>query len=132
MNLKLTDEEKDVHTEHCCARHGCKYGDEDCTVENREKPQSHPCERCHEESGAGTVVIVQEKIRGKWQTAVHRFEMRPGIYRNEELIFEGPAAYMNALAAAQEHGEKYEPMPVRIIEVTTIYLDVINPDLPEA
>ena len=22
----------DVHTTHCCAKHGCKYGDKDCTV----------------------------------------------------------------------------------------------------
>lgn len=22
----------DVHTIHCCERHGCKYGDRDCTV----------------------------------------------------------------------------------------------------
>jgi hypothetical protein len=22
----------DVHTTHCCERHGCKYGDKDCTV----------------------------------------------------------------------------------------------------
>lgn len=37
---------KDVHTEHCCVFHGCKYGDDDCTVFTRAKRQSYPCERC--------------------------------------------------------------------------------------
>lgn len=39
-------EGKDVHTEHCCARHGCKYGDENCTVASGLKQQSYPCESC--------------------------------------------------------------------------------------
>tara|TARA_S200002703_G_scaffold135256_1_gene124037 strand:+ start:444 stop:983 length:540 start_codon:yes stop_codon:yes gene_type:complete len=41
---------KDVHTEHCCYRHGCKYGKDDCSVETGEKEQSFPCEQCSEEA----------------------------------------------------------------------------------
>jgi hypothetical protein len=37
---------KDVHTEHCCKIHGCKYGDSDCSVAMGTKKQSHPCESC--------------------------------------------------------------------------------------
>jgi hypothetical protein len=38
---------KDVRTEHCCARHGCRYADKDsCTVTNGIAPQSFPCESC--------------------------------------------------------------------------------------
>lgn len=38
---------KDVHTEHCCIVHGCKYGKDDvCTVTTKTAPQSHPCESC--------------------------------------------------------------------------------------
>jgi hypothetical protein len=38
---------KDVHTEHCCLQHGCKYGKDDiCTVVTRKAPQSYPCEMC--------------------------------------------------------------------------------------
>lgn len=37
---------KDVHTEHCCVLHGCKYSDDDCTVVTRNKMQSFTCERC--------------------------------------------------------------------------------------
>ena len=41
---------KDVHTEHCCIVHGCKYNeDELCTVMNGNRKQSHPCEYCKEE-----------------------------------------------------------------------------------
>lgn len=40
---------KDVHTEHCCEEHGCKYGDRNCTVKTKVKPQSFPCEYCEED-----------------------------------------------------------------------------------
>jgi hypothetical protein len=45
---------KDVHTEHCCVKHGCKYAWQastkpHCTVESGEKKQSYPCEICDEE-----------------------------------------------------------------------------------
>lgn len=36
----------DVHTEHCCLEHGCKYGDDNCTVVTGKEPQSFPCETC--------------------------------------------------------------------------------------
>ena len=41
---------KDVHTEHCCKKHGCKYSDPACTVAYGDKVQSFPCEDCDEES----------------------------------------------------------------------------------
>lgn len=38
---------RDVHTEHCCIAHGCKYGDdEECTVASGKKGQSYPCITC--------------------------------------------------------------------------------------
>jgi hypothetical protein len=47
----MTTEKKDVHTEHCCVIHGCKYGDEHlgCTVYDGFQEQSFPCETCEEE-----------------------------------------------------------------------------------
>jgi len=39
--------EKNVHTEHCCVRHGCKYGEDDtCPVTTKQQSQSYPCEDC--------------------------------------------------------------------------------------
>ena len=41
---------KDVHTEHCCIYHGCKYGYEMCSVVLGVKVQSYPCEKCSYET----------------------------------------------------------------------------------
>jgi hypothetical protein len=35
-----------VHQSHCCAKHGCKYGDEDCPVVNGDVKQFYYCEEC--------------------------------------------------------------------------------------
>ena len=35
-----------VHNTHCCAKHGCKYGDSDCPVEMKLSKQVYPCESC--------------------------------------------------------------------------------------
>lgn len=39
--------DKDVHTEHCCSDHGCKYNEPStCPVVQGVKPQSYPCDLC--------------------------------------------------------------------------------------
>jgi hypothetical protein len=40
------DTKKDVHTDHCCIVHGCKYDEDDCTVESGELVQEYLCEDC--------------------------------------------------------------------------------------
>lgn len=57
---------KDVHTEHCCARHGCKYGDEDCPVELGLKKQSYLCEWCSEE--------IEQPLQRRYVTEGFSFE----------------------------------------------------------
>lgn len=42
------DQSKDVHTEHCCATCGCKYGNEECTVATGLLDQSYECEEGHQ------------------------------------------------------------------------------------
>lgn len=44
---------KNVHTEHCCAIHGCKYNDNDCPVANRVLQQSFPCQDCADDARDG-------------------------------------------------------------------------------
>jgi hypothetical protein len=39
-----------VHASHCCAQHGCKYGDDDCPVVQGTIEQLYPCESCDDES----------------------------------------------------------------------------------
>lgn len=38
-----------VHAAHCCSRHGCKYGDDDCPVVLGQVEQKHSCEQCDDE-----------------------------------------------------------------------------------
>lgn len=50
--FKNSGGQTDVHTEHCCDKHGCKYGADEtgeCTVVNGSKPQSYICEQCDHE-----------------------------------------------------------------------------------
>ena len=45
-----------VHQSHCCWKHGCKYGDDDCPVELGTVKQDHLCEYCENdvmEKGSG-------------------------------------------------------------------------------
>lgn len=35
-----------VHTSHCCAEHGCKYGNAECPVVLGTHEQEYPCEDC--------------------------------------------------------------------------------------
>lgn len=49
----------DVHTEHCCAEHGCCYGDEMCTVAREILVQSYPCEMCEWEGNEITYWLGQ-------------------------------------------------------------------------
>lgn len=51
---------KDVHTEHCCLKHGCKYGDEDCTVTTGLAPQSYDCEQCDWEKEDPQYIRIKE------------------------------------------------------------------------
>jgi hypothetical protein len=39
-----------VHTRHCCARHGCKYRDEDCPVALGTHKAEYGCEDCDEDA----------------------------------------------------------------------------------
>lgn len=57
-----------VHLEHCCLKHGCKYGDDDCPVATSVFGQSYPCEDCEGPPANGIVVIkrgIQPK-KGEW------------------------------------------------------------------
>lgn len=59
-----------VHINHCCILHGCKYGDEDCPVENGEYEQEFLCEYC-DDSGIKTLNMLKEVVAGKRATCPH-------------------------------------------------------------
>lgn len=58
--LVILNRVKDAHTEHCCSKHGCKYGQADCTVATGQKEQSHPCDYCAEEVKADRDTLLDE------------------------------------------------------------------------
>jgi len=42
----MDEKEIGVHVHHCCKKHGCKYGNEDCPVAYGDVEQVHPCMDC--------------------------------------------------------------------------------------
>lgn len=44
--------ETDVHTSHCCSKHGCKYGSDECSVVRFGFTQEFLCERCDDEEAS--------------------------------------------------------------------------------
>jgi hypothetical protein len=68
----MSDLVKDVHTEHCCKIHGCKYSPDNsqCSVASGDKAQSFPCEHCADdqvEIPAETRFMPQfQKTGGGW------------------------------------------------------------------
>lgn len=56
------EDETDVHTRHCCLRHGCKYRDGDCTVVTKLKKQEYPCESCDWEASEEGPVTADKLI----------------------------------------------------------------------
>lgn len=49
----MIDETAGQHTSHCCARHGCKYAEDDCPVVLNELTQEYPCEVCDTDEAFG-------------------------------------------------------------------------------
>ncbi len=46
METEHPRDERGTHRTHCCIRHGCKYGDEDCPVADGTVWQEYACEYC--------------------------------------------------------------------------------------
>lgn len=72
LGEKPTDEEREAfqereigtHVSHCCARHGCKYGDgKYCVVEQKTHKQEYPCEQCVDiDEAEAEIKSLQEEI----------------------------------------------------------------------
>ena len=50
------------HPTHCCAEHGCKYGNDECPVVGGDAAQVYPCEECDESEEATQPRIGREHI----------------------------------------------------------------------
>ena len=55
--MPMTEQRIGTHVSHCCAKHGCKYGDSDCPVEAGTQEQTQACESCT------SVKTLEERIK---------------------------------------------------------------------
>lgn len=55
----------DVHDRHCCKRHGCKYGDINCTVANGPN-EGVPCEECFESPEVTDIFHGEGYLNWRW------------------------------------------------------------------
>lgn len=76
-----------VHSTHCCVRHGCKYGDEDCPVILGTEKQEYPCENCDPNedilNGGATASVSIEKLGTMlriYREKLEQAEMKPIDY----------------------------------------------------
>lgn len=59
--LPVTPKDKwGVHETHCCEKHGCKYGDNDCCVALGIAKQRYPCEHCSDEEQEFSLEDIQK------------------------------------------------------------------------
>ena len=56
-----------VHIEHCCVRHGCKYGDDACPVVFGPEVQEFPCESCDYEPHFKVTFIRHSMREHSWK-----------------------------------------------------------------
>jgi hypothetical protein len=64
-------DDTEVHQTHCCSRHGCKYGDEECPVVLGTITQEYPCEYCREEEEGNKEF---KKLLTRWLEKACHFE----------------------------------------------------------
>lgn len=79
---------KDVHTEHCCDKHGCKYSNENCTVTTGRAPQSYRCEDCEYEGRDirpwGEYTVLVDASNHKVKTITIKAGQRISLQRHQK------------------------------------------------
>lgn len=102
----------DVHTEHCCEIHGCKYGDEKCTVLTRAATQSDLCETCE---GDMCVLRFQEPVAEAYARSVAFMDLELGNY----VLVDGERLRFAKLPTATENKAQYADL---VWAIRTAYL----------
>ncbi len=51
-----------VHATHCCIKHGCKYGDEDCPVVSGKIKQEYICEYCDDDGIKSVDELIKTEV----------------------------------------------------------------------
>lgn len=74
-----------VHQYHCCALHGCKYGDDDCPVVLMQTRQDYTCEYCSDD-GFVEVEEVIELIKLKDEVETMKLSEQETMTVSVELL----------------------------------------------
>ncbi|PGK51898.1 hypothetical protein CN918_29340 [Priestia megaterium] len=74
-----------THQTHCCAIHGCKYGDKDCPVKLRQIAQDYTCESC-DHSGFENVGQIEEQLEVEKAVKAAKEEGQKEVIVNTEVL----------------------------------------------
>ena len=107
---------------HCCEKHGCKYGHEDCPVVLGEVEQDHPCEACHDEP---TVVYVVYATRGDYDASFSERNVKAfGSKERAEKFTARAQALLDALKPGEEgHKLDADAHPGETYSIQTLEFD---------
>jgi hypothetical protein len=97
-------------TSHCCKLHGCKYGDDDCPVENGKEEQLYPCEYCDD---AG---ITLSDIKYNVTNETTRKDIAYLYYCIRGSILGGDVDFDKVIEIMTKHGFKIELDELYIVE----------------
>jgi hypothetical protein len=99
--------DRDVHTEHCCIHHGCKYvaPQPPCTVISGEKKQSFPCEFCNEETKDESRIRQLEDKLDAIREAAETYEKDPINARDKPSSWAKLGALLKLAKADKNPGE---------------------------
>lgn len=84
-----------VHKTHCCRKHGCKYGDDDCPVVSGEIKQEYPCQDYSELNpcfGEDPELLTNEEIKKIVTEAfeagkTYQYWTHDGDYTEDDEVF---------------------------------------------
>lgn len=116
-----------VHRTHCCKRHGCKYGDANCPIENGTVVQDYPCESCGNDTDKledyiETFASIYNKLGIKKEDVDGKELVSDTILKHvEQLCTERDDLrnYADSLFIALQWAMDKEPSPCRCMDFAT-------------
>lgn len=112
----IIQQKEQVHADHCCWIHGCKYGDDDCPVEAGRVQQQYRCHQCQED-GFESVEDIQAVKQGNRETCVYCGHLLPINTTGNQIktIIEAIRQYHLSLDQ-REHGGVAQDKAIHAIE----------------